>query len=118
MSIRRHNIRDTVIGLVVMAIPLAALTYKLGVWISIFVFFGIVFSYLFARLALFMFAKRNPGAKGFAILICPELVFMFFLPRQLKLELAELKEKARSSSDMRSKNGDASAPPAKLDDRS
>lgn len=86
-----QRIGAIILGMVVFAIPFIALAYRFGCVRALFTLAWIVAVYTIARLAVYSFSRRSRAAKTAAIILYPELLFLFFLPAHLKKSLAKLK---------------------------
>jgi hypothetical protein len=62
-------------------------------YISVFEYISLVVSYFIAKLTIYLFCKRKWYLKGIGLLLNLNLIFLFFLPKDLKKGLDELKLK-------------------------
>jgi hypothetical protein len=109
MAKPNKEVQNILIGLVVLVCPLVLIGFKYGVWAALTLLCGMIGTLFIAQLALFIFSKRSRLAKGVAVLIWPELIFKFLLPKKYNLEIAKMNENTVQSSNS-SVNGDATRP--------
>lgn len=93
--------RSIIIGLVAASLPFVALAYKFGIKKAIAIFLVVVVTILSAKLAIYLFTRKSKLAKGTAIALQGNLIFLYFIPKSLKEQMRELEENEQKSS----KNG-------------
>jgi len=87
------------IGIVAALLPFIALAYKFGLKKTVVVFVVVVFTFISANFAIYLFEKRSKLAKGAAIAMQGNLLFLLFIPKPLKEQMRKLVEKEKLSSD-------------------
>lgn len=90
-----YNYRHILIGVVSTSVPFVALGVKFGALKGLLIFFVFVAFLLAARLTIYLFTRRSNLAKGTAIAIHGNLIFILFLPKHLKQKVNKLEEYER-----------------------
>jgi len=92
MKLSDYNYRHVLIGVVAASAPFVALGIKFGTLNGLLIFFVFVAFLSVARLTIYLFTKRSKLAKGTAIAMHGNLIFLLFLPEQLRKEMSKLEE--------------------------
>ena len=79
------------------SLPFIAFGYKFGLLKSLLIFTVVLVAVLLAKLAIYLFTRRSKVAKGAANLLQNNLIFLLFMPRQIKAKMQELKDKEHQS---------------------
>lgn len=90
--------KEIIIGLVAASIPFFALAYKFGFKKTAAIFIIIIVTFLFAKIAIYLFGRRSNLTKSAAIAMQGNLIFLFFLPKTLKQQISELKHNEKTPS--------------------
>lgn len=92
MKLSDYNYRHVLIGAVTASVPFVALGIKFGTLKGLLIFFVFVAFLLVARLTIYLFTRRSKLAKGTAIAMHGNLIFLLFLPGHLREEMSKLEE--------------------------
>lgn len=81
--------KETIIGMGSVSAAVAVVGYIVGVNGLVFLMITI----LFGLLALFLFTRKSKVAKAGAIVLFPEILTKFLMPRSIKQEINKLSDK-------------------------
>lgn len=96
----RNERLDVAIGISVLGALFIGLAYKIGLKAASLCFGALSAAYILAGLALYLSSKTSKISRFVSILLWPEILYKFLLPRQYKERIQNMK----AQSDDRSSN--------------
>lgn len=99
MKFSNYNYWHVVIGVIAASLPFIALGTKFGAENGLLIFIVFVSCLLVAKLVIYLFTRRSKLARGTAIAMHGNLIFLLFLPGHLREEINKLEESEKPRSD-------------------
>jgi hypothetical protein len=83
---------DRILGVIVIVLAFALMWYAMGFLFTLFLSLWLISVRL---LLLYLLGKDSRLAKTAAVLLMPNAIFLFFLPRRIKDQMQELKSREK-----------------------